>query len=565
MIIRFQFLVFLFFSILFVSCEADINLQNISNEVSLQPNLIVPVGSASITLGQILTRNDSLGRFEIGSDAEINYLRFDTSEFNIPNIDLLSSSTPLTRVLYPSPYGVAFIPPNFNLPPVTDNDSVSLGTNTNINGDRIDSIVVNSATISVIMNVTPDLASVPPANLIFTIIFPNGKIRMLDGSSSTISFTPTAYGVINNLTLSNFVINTSGGKTGIPIGIRIDAKSGNLPLSLSPETKITNNLSFSKLDYKVLYGNFKSGLKLANSFHQSIDFDKDMPNGLVKIVNPQVCITASSNIGTYLNFSINYIEAFQINNPAFTPIYANFNGARNTDIELKRRPVNPGDTVHVNVITLNKDCGGTNRFFESETTEQNMPDELQYDFSASLDSVMNGKNSSPSFIPSNAKIKVSMETIVPLNFSSGSYYEYTDSIPNLFVVIGNALNQYPYDNISSTALIFNVTNGLPVKTTFTFDLTDSLGKSIPTTFVESYVIQGGKTDVNGIVQPGQETKQTIQVAVSKDQLGILRKAKKLMYKVRIDGSTIDSNIHFTKTNTFDLKVGLFVKGDIKKL
>ena len=298
MIIRFQFLVFLFFSILFVSCEADINLQNISNEVSLQPNLIVPVGSASITLGQILTRNDSLGRFEIGSDAEINYLRFDTSEFNIPNIDLLSSSTPVPRVLYPSPYGVAFIPPNFNLPPVTDNDSVSLGTNTNINGDRIDSIVVNSATISVIMNVTPDLASVPPANLIFTIIFPNGKIRMLDGSSSTISFTPTAYGVINNLTLSNFVINTSGGKTGIPIGIRIDAKSGNLPLSLSPETKITNNLSFSKLDYKVLYGNFKSGLKLANSFHQSIDFDKDMPNGLLKIVNPQVCITASSNILT---------------------------------------------------------------------------------------------------------------------------------------------------------------------------------------------------------------------------------------------------------------------------
>jgi len=190
---------------------------------------------------------------------------------------------------------------------------------------------------------------------------------------------------------------------------------------------------------------------------------------------------------------------------------------------------------------------------------------LQYGYSACLDSVMNGKSMLASFIPSNAKIKVSMETIVPLNFASGSYYQYTDSIPNLFIVIGNALNQYPYDNISSTALIFNVTNGLPVKTTFTFDLTDSLGKSIPTTFVKSYAIQGGKTDVNGIVQPGQETRQTIQVAVSKDQLAILKTAKKLKYTVRIDGSTVTSNIHFTSTNTFDLKVGLFVKGDIKKL
>jgi hypothetical protein len=285
----------------------------------------------------------------------------------------------------------------------------------------------------------------------------------------------------------------------------------------------------------------------------------------VKIINPQVCISASSNIGIYLNFDINYIEAFQLNNPGFTPIYANFNGARCDNIELKRRPVIPGDTVHVNVITLNKDCGGTNQFFESETNEQNMPDELQYNFSASVDSVLNGKNPSQSFIPSNAKIKVTMETIVPLNFSSGSYYEYMDSIPNLFIVIGNALNQYPYDDISSTTLIFNITNGLPVKTTFTFDLTDSVGQSIPTTFLESYAIQGGKTDVNGIVQPGQETKQTIQVAVSKDQLATLRKAKKLIYKVRIDGSTINSNIHFTSTNTFDLKVGLYVKGDIKKL
>ena len=147
-----------------------------------------------------------------------------------------------------------------------------------------------------------------------------------------------------------------------------------------------------------------------------------------------------------------------------------------------------------------------------------------------------------------------------LNFVQRSYYEYHDSISNISGSIANALNEYTDNDITSTILVFNITNGLPEKIKFMFDLKDSLGNRIPTTLEESYIINAGQTDAAGIVQPGKESKQTILVTITKDQLVNLKKANSMTYTVRIDGGTVESNLK----NTFDLKVGLFVEGDIEK-
>jgi hypothetical protein len=560
--IRFLHLLLILISIFFASCEADINLQNISDEISLHPDLIVPIGTASVSLGQIITQNDSSGRFEIGNDAEINYLSFDSSEFRIPDLNLLENSKELTRNLYPSPNGVLFIPPNSTIPTITDDNTVYLGTNTNINGDRIDSIRVNSATISVIINETSDLGSIPPSNLKFTIRFPNGKIRMLDGSSGKLSFSPLGYGLINDIDISNFMMSTSGGDSGIPIEISVDAKSGNLPLSVSPVSMITCILKFTKLDYAIVYGNFNSSLTLSNTLQQSIDFDKDLPNGSLKFANPQVFISAISNLGTYLNFKINEIKAFVSTNQSVNPVYANFNGNISAIFDLNRKPDKPGDTIDIKLRTIDKNWGGTTQLFENEVNENLTPDKLQYNFSVAVDSTLNANSKMPGYITSDAKIKVNIKTIIPLNFTSGSYYIFEDSIPNVFTLLSTALNQLPYSKITSCALILNITNGLPVKTTFSFVLNDSVGNILPTTIGKNYIIEAGKVDANGLVQPGKETKQTLQVIFSNDQLATLRKARTLTYKVRVEGENINSNIHFTEYSKFDLKVGLFVQGDV---
>jgi len=553
MYLRLLFLVFI--SVLFVSCEADIDLNNISKDVSLHPDLIVPIGGASVSLGQIIANNDTTGKFIIGDDSEINYLSVDKYEFKIQPIDLLKNSKELTKDIKLAPSG-AILPPNSILPPLSVTDFVNLGINFNKNADRIDSVHVKSATLSVTITLSPDLVGINPNDMKFTLVFPNGKIRMLDGSSSSQTFTPTAFGLSTNLVISNFNISTSGGESGIPIEIRVDAKTGALPLILTPTSAITCKINFTQQEYSVVYGNFKTSYNLPYLLEQRLDLNKDLTNGLLKFANPQVNITAISNVGAYLNFKIDYIKSYLSTNPNVTAAFANFNGKQSTSIELGRKPKNPGDTIRCILRTFDKDWGRTNLLFENEFK----PDRVEYKFTVNVDTLLSSKDETPDFLTSDAKINLVVKTIIPLNFTKGSYYQFKDSISNVFSVISNALNQYP--EITYTALVLNISNGLPVKATFTFELVDSLGNLLPTNIEKSYMIAAGKVDANGLVQPGHETKQTLQIEVTKEQLSTLKKAKTIRYTVRIDGENLTSNIHFTKLNTFDIKVGLFVKGDI---
>ena len=381
---------------------------------------------------------------------------------------------------------------------------------------------------------------------------------MNDSSSSTVSFSPLGFGTINSIIIRNFMLNTSGGKTGIPIELKLDSKSGNSPLTLSPGSTITSKIYFSQLDYSVAYGDFKSNFNFSNTFQQRIDLAKDFPNGKLMFINPQVFISALSNIGTYLDFRIDYIKAYQNTNQTINPIFASFYGNKSTDIFLKKKPTLPGVTINMDITKLDRNFGATNMLFENDSK----PDILQYNFSASVDTSYIPFDKSPSFVTSDAKIKVMIKTIIPLNFTQGSYYEFQDSIKNFFLVISNALNKNPKNYINSTSLIFNITNGLPVKTTFKIDLMDSIGKVLPTTFIKEYLIAAGKVDSNGLVQPGKETKQTVVVSMSRDQLVTLRRARTIFYKVRIEGTDINSNFHFTKTNRFDIVAGLFIQADV---
>ena len=552
------FLVLIFFSFLLVSCEADIDLSNVSNEVSLHPSILIPMGDASFTLGQLLVNNDSEGNFEIGNDGELNYLSVDSLEFKLPDFNLIDNSQELIQLLNPSPFSVITIPSNTSIPTIIKDNAIKLGFNTNINGDRIDSVKVKSATFSVVVNASSDLKSIDPSDLIFTLLFPNGKVRKLDGSASFFSFSPLGFGLVYFINIQNFMINTSGGTNEIPVEIRIDIKSNKLPLILSPVSAITSIIKLSQLDYSVVYGNFKTNLNLPNPVKQKIGLDKDMPTGSFKFANPQVLISATSNIGTYMNIKIDYIKAFLSTNENLFPVFASFNGIKSTSFDLKRKPDYPGDTIKIKLPTLNKDWGATNKFFENES----LPDVLEYNFSASVDSVLNKQVKTPSFIPSNAKIKVNIKTIIPLSFTKGSYYEVQDSILKINNLISEALNGSLFKNITSTVLIMDITNGLPVKSTFSFALIDSIGNEIPTTIEKKYVVDAGIVDANGLVQPGKETKQTLQIVLKNEQLEKIRNARILTYKVRIEGSDVNSNIHFTKLNTFDLKVGLYIKGDV---
>jgi hypothetical protein len=69
-------------------------------------------------------------------------------------------------------------------------------------------------------------------------------------------------------------------------------------------------------------------------------------------------------------------------------------------------------------------------------------------------------------------------------------------------------------------------------------------------------------DANGLVQPGKENKQVLTVSLTKEQLATLRNASRIAFTVRVEGADLNSKIQFSKSNKFDIQVGIFIKGDL---
>ena len=208
--------------------------------------------------------------------------------------------------------------------------------------------------------------------------------------------------------------------------------------------------------------------------------------------------------------------------------------------------------------TFDKDWGETDKLFENIAK----PDRVEYKFSASVNETLVHNDPTPSFITSDAKFKVKIDTRIPFYLSKGSYYEFHDTIPNVIEAIASKIDSTFQNAVNQTALVLNVKNGLPVNASLSLKFIDSSGNEVVSDLKKTYSVLSGKVDSQGVVQPGNETNQILIVSVTKAQLTQLKKANSLVYTVRIDGKSVSSNIHFTQWNTFDLQVGLFVKADL---
>jgi len=399
---NFKFVIFfiIFSSFLLSSCEVGIDLNNISHEIALQPSVVIPIGSASVSLGQFLFHNINNPYIDFSDSTELSYVQYDSTEISFSNLNL-------------------------------------------------------------------------PAN--------------------------------------------------------------------------------------VVYGNLDPNLKAGGTYMQSWNFNKFFPTGVLRFSNPTVDVNLSSNIGSYLSFQIDYIKAFNSSDTTIAT-YGWFNNHTTTILsdQFDSKPKVPGAWVTKSLPTLNKDRGETNHLFDTE----NKYNQVQYKFSVWINQSLVDKDVTPSFITSDQKIKVKMTTKIPFQFDAGSFYEYFDTIPNAFNQIASALSTYANNSIDTAQIVMNIKNGLPVKTQLSLSFLDSLGAKIHTDFNEVYIVDAGSVDANGIVKTGNEHKEVLLLSITKSQLAMLKTARKMAYAVRFDGQNIGANIHFTKSNTFDLNVGLFVKADL---
>jgi hypothetical protein len=540
---------------LFISCEADVNLNDVSTEVGFEPGILVPLGGVNVNLGDLIKTYDS-GNFVVKDSTQIIFQSSDSLNFKAPKIDLLQNSKSLIKSIFLSPSGTFTFPKNTNIPEIVNKDTFNLGINKDTTQNMIDSIKISSAVLGVKISVNS--LAINPSNLSITLEFPVDKMRKVDHTSTALVIKPSAFNTMQNISINNVVLNTRGGTSGIPLVIKLQAKTGNSPITVTPDSRIDLELQFNSLTWSVVYGKFDPSNFVLDATEIPLNLGNSFKNGTFNFSNPQIDISAVSNIGMKLGFRLDYLRAIS----GSKTVDAVFKDSKTYTQFFLNKPKLPGDTAHINLPAFDKNFGQTDKLIAIK------PDILQYNFTLLS---RNESSEFPNFITPDGNININFKTKIPIEFNSGTYLEYKDSIPNAFNILADAVDKFkiPYTDstsIESASLVLNIINGLPIHTILSITIFDSIGNklNLPADFNKDYEIYAGSVDINGIVQPGKEKKQTLYLNLAKNQLSELKKANKIVYKVRVEGNQLDPKINFTKLNNFGLKIGFYIKGKLIK-
>lgn len=556
---RWLLLIFLPVVLLFSSCNADVDLQHISGQVNLHPDLIIPIGSAEVTLGDILKNYVSKGSFQVDSNGvDISYVSNDSLHYDFGKIDILGNAKTLNaEISFPNMLIPYTIPSYTALPTVESDDTLDLGINGSNKIRRIDSIHVDSAKFYLNID-TKNLTFLRPQDVTITVTFPDNRVVFANGQKS-LTIVPTSFGVPIPIDLLNFLINTSGNLEGIPIHIRVDAKTGQFPVLLMNTSKIDFSLQLAQLKFNVAYGNFESMANISTKLNRKLDFSGWFPDAVLNFINPQIFIHATSNIGAYLNFNVDYLKTYSSTQAGDT-VYAWFNNHTTNSfvIPMTTRPKTPGTWINQNFRTFNDVWGETNQLFGSVIKN----DSLALKLSVSINHGLTQSDPLPEFLTPDAGIRVYMKTVIPFYLDKGSYYNFKDSIANISVPISTALDNNLKSYTDTVSLVLNIKNGLPIQTDFSYKLLDANGKELLAGLKKNYIIQSGIVDGDGIVQPGKESNQLLIIQIPNSAVSELKNAHSLVYTIGVAGMNLNSKIHFTVKNTMKVTVGLFINGKV---
>jgi hypothetical protein len=535
------------FSAVITSCR-EIDLTNISNDVAIDESLITPVGEASLTANDLLIKLGQQDYLDtIGN--EIYFISEENLSYRFRDIDLNKYAQGQSFVFKPWSGSAIPVPlaAGTVIPPIIASDSINLGLNSS-SSERIVKAEIASATVGLNVVLTNDIKNaITPANLNLKIEFPGNAVTLADGVTPlVINTTPNAYGTVKNIPLTNFIMNTPAGATGIPVKVTVNAKTTSAATA-SSASSFTCNLSFSQISFKVLWGHFEPDTYAKDSL--SVPIDLHLPTSFsslnLRFANPTATVTVNTNIGANLRFNVDYVKALDNNNTVIAK--ASFNGSDSHTFHLAK-PTTVGAWKST-IIKLDKDTGATDRLFATGK----IPSILQYKFSSGLDP------DPLSFIVPNSLINANVKISIPLLLNGGSSVEFNDSIKNIGVSLTSDLKDV---TINNATIILNVTNGFPVSATLELvNLVDANGQALLKDLQTKYSIEAPTVSATDGSVTATHVQQ-LKIVLTPGQEADFKKLKDLHFRVVLGDPASKNQMHFSKTNFFKVKAGVFANGTV---
>ena len=518
----------------FSSCK-EIDLTGISNEITIDESLVVPIGQGSASIGDVLAQFVNKDNLVVIGDT-VNYISNYTYDYTFKPINILDYAVP--RNIAINGFAPATIQANQPVPmPVPNNFIVDLGLDPASTTKRVDSTYVNSTSIGITVttsNITlTNGAPISPSDLKVTLGFP----KMVNGlDRSPVGWViPYAFGTQYPLNLANVIIDTHG-QTGVPVTVSLT--SGSRQIKVDASSAINIDIRFKGLDFKVSYGLFQPSTIQSSSIKIALDVLKTLPTGL-QFANPKALINLGSNVGTWLDFNIDYVKAYNKNKT--TVKNASFNGSPSTSEIIKRKPASPGQFMNWDLRTLDRNYGTTNQLFETN----DVLDTLEYKFSLKA----NSTSQTPDFVVPNMAMKAKVKIQIPMYFEKGSTYNYTDTIE---------YDNSKIDYVEQGVLVLKITSGLPAGAKLTMKLLDANKKLINTTLSDNtYEIKSAVVGANGIATSDVVT--NLNIDLTSAQVNDIKTAKYFIYNVVLSGQDPLSELQFTSKDILSVKLGVFVK------
>ncbi|MFT3753877.1 MAG: hypothetical protein QM800_13695 [Paludibacter sp.] len=557
------------FPFFLLSCNSGIDLTDIDDpSIKYDASLGLPLGEANLTVKDVINKIGLPSGVDTLANEIYQQWTF-TDEMGFKTLSLADSIKLFDKKYYPNDY----IPSAIGIPlpvnstiPIEIPDSFDLGVNGNVSEQRVDSIKINSSQIDINFDVSDDLKARFLSASDFTIqfLFDDNYIKVDNGQIPT--YNPQQYNENGKISIGKYTMFLKGIKK-LPYKILITINPS-VPVTLTPLSYVNINMKFSNIDFAVAYGFFNLTDVQQKMVKIPFKIEDYLPNMDLKFADPQVQITASSNVGANLDVKINYISAYNELTPA-KKIWAWFDGhTANEKIEKIPGPTKVGEWTTTVLAPFDSKNGETDQLFDSKP----YPDMLDYMYEVASD-----RSLTHNFVTPDSKVKLDIKVNIPLKIKGGSSYAFSDTIENLNLGI------IP-DNVDSAILVLKIKNGLPLQAKYrmTFWKSNQANDTIPAlggvitsvtnnsdlgNMNSEFVLNSPEVLADGTVDKEKEiVQQTIKIMLSRQQITALKQTSFIVFHVLLDTEKNDDGIpnpiHITTKDSFGVKLGIFVKGSL---
>jgi len=538
---------FLFASALIVSCTTDVDWETKINNLKFDQTIVLPIGDAKVTLSDLFSEIDTAAMVK-SEDVHFYLSLKDSADWDIKLIPSLGSTVPTQLDFNPLVGTDEGTIRSLELSPY----ELDLDVNSDINTQRLDSIIANSAKIGI--SVSVENAVVQPSDIKIIFNFNRDRVKFSNGSTKQF-FTPTAFTQTEELFMDASSIYLPNATSKVPLSLRIEIKKDGTVFSNN--SKVTINFKYTQINTKVIYGYFQP--ELSSTTQEKVidisDFTKELPKNIkLKFTEPEIEFETRSNLGVKVGFYIDELKAYLASDETKI-VKANFDGSDSKLITLNRKNKYEDQPASTNYTMNNTVANGSlQKLFSADF----IPDRLRYKYHVDNQGVNNYPNPTvpADFYAPGVPFRTYIYVKLPLKFAGGSYAELTDSITDIKIDTANVNDKY----IETAQLLIKITNKFPVKIKLTLKFLSSTSEILDLGNVfDIPEIPTTTTDVNGVVT-GTPSPVTIKIDVNNEKISELTKLNKIVYTVRADSKDSASPIIFHKDNSIEIKAGIFAKG-----